>query len=168
MVKFLRYASFFIEIRRSLITDSQQRNVTGLPWLKNYVFNYNFGAPWNQCNVTFTSVAGHIVSQDFEGRYKSWQGCNPADLFEAPIVSFVQDVCFVYSDNDSFKANYHKDKQVISKNIADEARRHDLLYIWTDCDREGENIGAEIRDIARKANPRIQVKRARFSNIERA
>lgn len=61
-----------------------------------------------------------------------------------------------------------KDKQVISRNIADEARRHDLLYIWTDCDREGENIGAEIRDIARKANPRIQVKRARFSNIERA
>lgn len=61
-----------------------------------------------------------------------------------------------------------KDKQVISRNIADEARRHDLLYIWTDCDREGENIGAEIRDIARKANPRIHVKRARFSNIERA
>ncbi|KAE9992944.1 hypothetical protein EG327_007252 [Venturia inaequalis] len=127
------------------------RNVTGLPWLKNYVFNYNFGAPWNQCSVTFTSVAGHIVSQDFEGRYKSWQGCSPGDLFEAPIISFVQD-----------------DKQVISRNIADEARRHDLLYIWTDCDREGENIGAEIRDIARKANPRIQVKRARFSNIERA
>ncbi|QDS73550.1 hypothetical protein FKW77_000530 [Venturia effusa] len=127
------------------------RNVTGLPWLKNYVFNYNFGPPWNQCSVTFTSVAGHIVSQDFEGRYKSWQGCSPGDLFEAPIVSFVQD-----------------DKQVISRNIADEARRHELLYIWTDCDREGENIGAEIRDIARKANPRIQVKRARFSNIERA
>ncbi|TLD37050.1 prokaryotic type I DNA topoisomerase [Venturia nashicola] len=127
------------------------RNVRGLPWLKNYVFNYNFGAPWNQCSVTFTSVAGHIVSQDFEGRYKSWQGCNPGDLFEAPIISFVQD-----------------DKKAVSRNIADEARRHDLLYIWTDCDREGENIGAEIRDIARKANPRIQVKRARFSNIERA
>jgi DNA topoisomerase III len=43
-----------------------------------------------------------------------------------------------------------------------------VLFIWTDCDREGEHIGSEIRDIARAANPRIQVKRAHFSNIERA
>ena len=43
-----------------------------------------------------------------------------------------------------------------------------MLFIWTDCDREGENIGAEIRDLAREANPRLQVKRAHFSNVERA
>lgn len=43
-----------------------------------------------------------------------------------------------------------------------------MLFIWTDCDREGEYIGTEVRDIALKANPRIMVKRARFSNIERA
>ena len=42
-----------------------------------------------------------------------------------------------------------------------------MLYIWTDCDREGENIGAEIRDIALQKNPRLEVRRARFSNIER-
>jgi DNA topoisomerase-3 len=37
--------------------------------------------------------------------------------------------------------------------------------IWTDCDREGENIGAEIAKVCRKANPNIVVKRARFSAI---
>lgn len=37
--------------------------------------------------------------------------------------------------------------------------------IWTDCDREGENIGAEIVKICRKAKPNIVVKRARFSAI---
>lgn len=37
--------------------------------------------------------------------------------------------------------------------------------IWTDCDREGEHIGSEVADICRKANPRIIVKRARFSAI---
>ena len=42
------------------------------------------------------------------------------------------------------------------------------MYIWTDCDREGEHIGAEAIAIARKANPRIEIKRARFSNLERA
>jgi len=37
--------------------------------------------------------------------------------------------------------------------------------IWTDCDREGENIGAEIVKICRQAKPNIVVKRARFSAI---
>jgi DNA topoisomerase III len=41
------------------------------------------------------------------------------------------------------------------------------LFIWTDCDREGEHIGSEVRDQARKGNARITVKRARFSNTER-
>lgn len=37
--------------------------------------------------------------------------------------------------------------------------------IWTDCDREGEHIGSEVAQVCRKANPRIIVKRARFSAI---
>jgi DNA topoisomerase-3 len=56
----------------------------------------------------------------------------------------------------------------ISDNIISEARGARALFIWTDCDREGEHIGGEVRDQALKENPRIQVKRARFSNIERA
>jgi DNA topoisomerase-3 len=47
----------------------------------------------------------------------------------------------------------------------DEARRADLLMIWTDCDREGEHIGSEVVMACRKANARIIVKRARFSAI---
>jgi hypothetical protein len=92
VVKFLRYASQLSDFEYNRMTDLLQRSVTGLPWLKNYVFNYDFGAPWRQCSVTFTSVAGHIVSQDFEGRFKGWNNCNPGDLFDAPITSFVQDV----------------------------------------------------------------------------
>ena len=56
----------------------------------------------------------------------------------------------------------------IADNIKFQASRCDMLFIWTDCDREGENIGAEIRDLARAANPRIEVTRAHFSNVERA
>ncbi len=41
------------------------------------------------------------------------------------------------------------------------------MFIWTDGDREGEHIGDEIRRAARKGKPNIEVKRARFSNIER-
>ena len=45
-----------------------------------------------------------------------------------------------------------------------EIRNVGLLIIWTDCDREGENIGAEIRNIC-LAVKRVPVKRAKFSEI---
>lgn len=61
-----------------------------------------------------------------------------------------------------------EDKKAVAKNIESQARHNNILFIWTDCDREGEHIGTEIRDIALKANPSMQVWRARFSNIERA
>ena len=60
-----------------------------------------------------------------------------------------------------------QDKKPIADNIERQARYARALFIWTDCDREGEHIGAEIRDVAMKAKPRIEVKRARFSNTER-
>lgn len=53
----------------------------------------------------------------------------------------------------------------MERNLQNEARRANLLLIWTDCDREGEHIGSEIVAACRKANPRIIVKRARFSAI---
>ncbi|KIW01216.1 hypothetical protein, variant 1 [Verruconis gallopava] len=127
------------------------QNVRGNPYLKNYVFDYTFGPPWGQSSVTFTSVAGHLVSQDFPARYKQWSAFDPLELFEAPIEKSIAD-----------------DKKVIADNIKRHARTADVLFIWTDCDREGENIGAEIRDVAFEANRRLQVKRAHFSNIERA
>jgi DNA topoisomerase-3 len=61
-----------------------------------------------------------------------------------------------------------KDKEKISANIISQARRAKALFIWTDCDREGEHIGGEVRTEALKGNQRLEVKRARFSNIERA
>jgi DNA topoisomerase III len=61
-----------------------------------------------------------------------------------------------------------QDKKAIAQNISDQARYARLLVIWTDCDREGEHIGDEIVQTARKGNPGILVKRAKFSNVERA
>lgn len=61
-----------------------------------------------------------------------------------------------------------QDKKAVARNIESQARYASILFIWTDCDREGEHIGTEIRDIALKVKPNMQVWRARFSNIERA
>ena len=125
----------------------------GNQFIKNYCFQYNFPT-WGPCDVTMTSVAGHLVSQDFEARYKSWKSCEPSALFQARIDTYVED-----------------SKKPIARNIETQARYSQILYIWTDCDREGENIGTEIRDIAVKAKPMLgqhgKTVRARFSNIER-
>ncbi|KAL2201373.1 DNA topoisomerase [Corynascus similis CBS 632.67] len=119
--------------------------------IKNYTFDFDFGAPWGHCSVTMTAVKGHLTAVDFPGEYKQWEYPPPDRLFDAPITTTI-----------------HSDNKSIAKNIEDQARYATALVIWTDCDREGEHIGGEIRDAARKGNPRIQVKRARFSNVERA
>lgn len=53
----------------------------------------------------------------------------------------------------------------LEANLQAEARKAKELIIWTDCDREGECIGAEIAEVCLSANARLVVKRARFSSI---
>ncbi|KAI9669245.1 MAG: DNA topoisomerase [Trizodia sp. TS-e1964] len=124
---------------------------TSNQFIKNYIFDFAFNNAWGNCSVTMTSVIGHINNMDFELRYRKWQSCQPGDLFDAPVEITVD-----------------KDKLGIARNIKEQARYARALFIWTDCDREGEHIGSEVRDIAFGGNPRLEVKRARFSNIERA
>ena len=98
--------------------------------------------------MTFTCVSGHLLETEFAESHRSWGSCDPFALFEAPVVNYVA-----------------KDKKKIAENLQSEARGAQQLMIWTDCDREGENIGAEIVAECRKANRNIIVKRARFSAI---
>ncbi|THG98415.1 hypothetical protein EW026_g3758, partial [Hermanssonia centrifuga] len=97
---------------------------------------------------TVTSVTGHLHDYDFESNYSGWKSCDPFVLFDAPI-----------------KKTVKKESQTIARNLTSEARGAQMLMIWTDCDREGENIGAEIADICRQARRNITIRRARFSAI---
>ena len=53
----------------------------------------------------------------------------------------------------------------MAKNLIAEGKDAKVLMIWTDCDREGEHIGAEIVRQVQTVNPNIEIKRARFSAI---
>ncbi|EPS30431.1 DNA topoisomerase 3 [Penicillium oxalicum] len=129
----------------------QTHAIRGNQYVKNYEFDFNFGGAWGQCSVTMTSVIGHLTGLDFASQYKGWMSCPPGALFEAPVQEDVD-----------------KDKKPIAENIRNQARYSKALFIWTDCDREGEHIGTEVRNQAKAGNARIEVKRARFSNTERA
>ncbi|KAG5919766.1 hypothetical protein E4U42_006424 [Claviceps africana] len=128
-----------------------QTHNTRNKYIKNYSFDFDFGPSLGPCSVTMTCVTGHLTNVEFTSEYKNWSYPPPESLFNAPIVTSI-----------------HDDKKSIAKNLADQAKYARVLIIWTDCDREGEHIGQEIVDAARKGNSGIQVKRARFSNVERA
>ena len=88
------------------------------------------------------------MEHDFDQTHRAWSSCDPMALFDAPV-----------------EAKVASDSKTIEDNLRNESRRANQLMIWTDCDREGENIGAEVAKICRSANNRIQVRRARFSAI---
>lgn len=54
----------------------------------------------------------------------------------------------------------------IADNLRQQVRTADVLFIWTDCDREGESIGGEVVDVCRQVKPNIQVWRAHFSAMQ--
>ncbi|KAK9448919.1 DNA topoisomerase [Limtongia smithiae] len=122
---------------------------TGNQYIKNYDFTYRFPAPIGDCEVTMTSVVGHLTTADFSAEYRSWQSCEPEQLFRLPIQVAVAE-----------------DKATVARNIREEARRAGMLLVWTDCDREGEHIGVEVVNVALNENSRLTVKRAMFNNLE--
>ncbi|CAK7235456.1 DNA topoisomerase [Sporothrix eucalyptigena] len=128
-----------------------QTHNTQSKYVKNYVFTFDFGPPYGSCDVTMTCVSGHMTNLEFGPDVKDWKYPPPDSLFTAPIRTVVPD-----------------DKKVLAENIARQASYCRALFIWTDCDLEGEHIGSEIRDAARKGKPNIEIRRAHFSNIERA
>ncbi|KAJ8518158.1 hypothetical protein ONZ45_g4767 [Pleurotus djamor] len=113
-------------------------------FIKNYVFDY----PQMNAQFTVTAVAGHLKQHLFYDSHQNWNSCDPFDVFDAPV-----------------KTEIPNDKKGIEANLIAEAKKADMLMIWTDCDREGEHIGWEIAQVCRSAKRNINVKRARFSAI---
>ena len=125
---------------------SAQRREGKSVYNKIYTFKYNLFN--NNCTNHMSSLSGHLMNYEFIGSYKKWQGCNPLSLFSCPIEKVVTE-------------NGLKIKQTLEI----ESRKAHKLVIWTDCDREGENIGQEIVDVAQSVKPNIDVYRARFSEM---
>ncbi|XP_014670296.1 PREDICTED: DNA topoisomerase 3-alpha-like [Priapulus caudatus] len=114
---------------------------------KIYEFQYDILGQHN-INMVMTSVSGHLLNHEFTGEYRRWTGCPPVALFDAPL-------------HKSCPQNYVDIKRTLER----EVRGCQSLIIWTDCDREGENIGCEVVDVCLAVRPNLRVYRARFSEI---
>ncbi|CAJ0565798.1 unnamed protein product, partial [Mesorhabditis spiculigera] len=125
--------------------NSQRRDG---PSKYNKIYSFTMDFQGQQTIIAVTSVSGHLMSLDFGPEMKDWHGTTMERLFDAPVIRFVS-----------------KDMQPVAQNIANEARNASTLVIWTDCDREGENIGDEVKTVCLKSNPRMNVYRAKFSEV---
>jgi DNA topoisomerase-3 len=110
----------------------------------------DFKGDWRdkgEVNHVMTSVRGHLLSQDFTQQYRGWHGCDPIRcLDEGEIETFCSD-----------------DMKPVEQNLKNIAKKSNLLVLWTDCDREGEHIGYEIRKVCHQVKPNLQCLRAQFS-----
>jgi DNA topoisomerase III len=65
---------------------------TRIRYIKNFKFTARF-PNWGDCEVVFTSVLGHLLSQDFDSPWRGWQQCSPSALFqEARIITTITEV----------------------------------------------------------------------------
>lgn len=110
----------------------------------NPVFEFTFRGN----TMLVTSVAGHLIDNDFGPSTKSWNTFPFSGLFTTPIVRSVR-----------------KDLEPVQRNLEQLARKAQVLVLWLDCDREGENICFEVAEVATRVNARLQLKRAHFSAL---
>lgn len=110
----------------------------------NPVFEFSFEGK----TMLVTSVAGHLMEDQFPPHTKSWTSYPFQDLFSAPITKYVR-----------------PDLEPVKRNLEALASRADTLVLWLDCDREGENICFEVIQVVQSKKARVQVKRAHFSAL---
>uniref|UniRef100_A0A131YRD8 DNA topoisomerase n=1 Tax=Rhipicephalus appendiculatus TaxID=34631 RepID=A0A131YRD8_RHIAP len=115
----------------------------------NKIYEFDYRIFNSMCKMVMTSVSGHLLNLDFVSGYRKWHSCAPSELFDAPVAEICTDQKY----------------ELIKQTLEREVRYCDTLIIWTDCDREGENIGFEIIGVCRKVKPNLRVYRARFSEI---
>ncbi|XP_066139705.1 DNA topoisomerase 3-alpha isoform X2 [Euwallacea fornicatus] len=132
-----------------LARGHSQRREGLSPYNKIYEFTAQvFG---ENCQMVMTSVSGHLLNYEFGIMYRNWQSCNPLVLFDAPVTKACP-----------------KDYEKVKKTLEREIRSCQGLIIWTDCDREGENIGYEIIKVCTDIKPQLRIYRAKFSEITSA
>lgn len=130
-----------------LLSNGRMRRKEGLSKF-NKIYEFDYHLYGQNVTMIMTSVSGHLLAHDFQMQFRKWQSCNPLVLFEAEIEKYCPE-------------NFID----IKKTLERETQHCQALVIWTDCDREGENIGFEIIHVCKAVKPNLQVLRARFSEI---
>lgn len=125
------------------LSNGQCRSTTTLSRF-NPVFEFKLDGN----TMLVTSVAGHLMEDEFPPHTKNWASYPFQGLFTAKITK-------------SVKAEFAP----LQKNLETLGGKSQVLVLWLDCDREGENICFEVMQVVQAQNPRIGIRRAHFSTL---
>lgn len=115
----------------------------------NPIFDFTTKLNNEEIQVEFTSILGHIYDFDFPAKYmEDWKTYDSEILFDVPIEHFI----------------IQRNKPIVST-LQKYAAECDIVQLWLDNDREGENIAEEVEMICTEANKNIQIQRAVFSTL---
>ncbi|VDK79923.1 unnamed protein product [Litomosoides sigmodontis] len=119
------------------------------------VFEYHGKFEGQSAMFKVTSTCGHIMSLDFPSKMNNWEKVDPVHLFSSSTMKK--------------EAN---PKMRMNEYLASEAKGCDVLVLWLDCDKEGENICFEVIEAVRNSikkpkggDPMGNIYRAHFSAI---
>ncbi len=99
-------------------------------------------------DFSIIGLRGHILELDYPEQFQGWHKIKPRELTHIAPEKRVS----------------LRTKGIVSA-LKELAREHESIIIATDYDREGELIGVEGLNIVTDINPRIMIKRARFSAL---
>lgn len=116
----------------------------------NFVFEAEFLG--QRALIVVTSVVGHIRGIDFPSEYRRWDSVDPGYLLDRV---------------DVLETDEPDRKEVIA-NLESQASRSTDLFLWLDCDREGEAIAFEVATVCSRGGRNLRVHRAKFSSLVRA
>ena len=117
----------------------------------NQIFEFIkwFGPAQQKCKLMVTSVVGHIFGLGFENS----SGRDVSTLFTAKTKKNIEETT---------------KKLRIVEHLQELGQESDYLYLWLDCDREGENIGFEVISLTQEFVHYDNVYRARFSALTKS
>ncbi len=109
---------------------------------KSTIYSFKLNGEDAKC----LGLRGHIMKVDFPPEFRQWQDVDPRELVEAEILKVPAEKSLVNA-------------------VKKLARNADEVVIATDYDREGELIGADVVSLIRDVNPKVEIKRAKFSSL---
>eukprot|EP00039_Didymoeca_costata_P011259 m.157356 g.157356 ORF g.157356 m.157356 type:complete len:1099 (-) comp15115_c1_seq3:280-3576(-) len=110
---------------------------------------YHFSPVKDKCAISITSVVGHLFGLDFDED----SGVDPVNLFGAHTRKTIAENTTQFG---------------VLETLITLSENADYLYLWLDCDREGENICYEVISVLRGAGLFLdddKIFRAEFSSL---
>jgi DNA topoisomerase IA len=133
---------------------------------------FHFPPAGGKCKVVVTSVVGHCFGADFDDEdYANTHG-DPCKLYHAKTRKMLEESTREHRVGEHLVRAALEAQKVGNTSAANKTRKfppeQSFLYLWLDCDREGENICLEVMTILRAVGmfqKNENVYRAKFSAV---